>query len=85
MGAVKPEAYPHLCLGPNAGYELIGRCKCGQQRRLAIAPLARKYGKFTFITYLQQLLVCRTCGQKGDIRLKLVRWDQPDPRPQDRW
>jgi formylmethanofuran dehydrogenase subunit E-like metal-binding protein len=83
MGARRPESDPHMCLGLIAGYELFGRCTCGASRRLAIAPLARRYGKLTHYTYLQQLMVCGTCGEKGMIRLTKVRWDERDPKPEE--
>lgn len=79
MGARRPESNPEMCLGFIAGYELFGRCRCGATRRLAIAPLARRYGKNTHYTYLQQLMVCTTCNEKGGITLTKVRWDEADP------
>lgn len=80
MGRRSPESEPGKCLGHIAGYELFGRCSCGATRRFAIAPLARKYGKDTHYTYLEQLMVCQTCGNKG-IVLQKVHWDEePDRR-----
>jgi hypothetical protein len=67
-----------MCLGFLAGYELYGKCRCGAERRLPIAPLARRYGGNTHYTYIGHLMVCRTCGHKG-IELRPVRWD--DDRP----
>jgi len=79
MGARRPESTPEMCLGLIAGYELFGRCSCGATKRLAIAPLARRFGRLTHYTYLQQLMVCTTCGEKGSIVLTKVRWDEADP------
>ncbi len=75
MGRRRLESDPQLCLGNLAGYELYGKCSCGHERRLAIAPLARKYGKNTHYSYLNQFMVCGACGHKG-IRLQKVHWDE---------
>ena len=76
MGRRRPESDPFKCLGFLAGNELYGECSCGATRRLAIAPLARQYGRNTHCTYLEQLMVCSTCGNKGTVRLKVLRWDE---------
>jgi hypothetical protein len=80
MGARRPESNPERCLGQLAGWELFGRCSCGATRRIAIAPLARKYGKDTHYSYLEQLMVCQTCGNKGSITLTKLRWDEATPQ-----
>jgi hypothetical protein len=79
MGARRPQSDPQKCLGFLAGYELYGECSCGAVRRLAIAPLARQYGGNTHYTYLEQLMVCSTCNNKGTVRLLPLRWDHPSP------
>jgi hypothetical protein len=66
--------------GALAGWELYGRCECGDTRRFAVAPLARKYGGNTHYTYLEQLMVRQTCGTKGSIHLTKLRWDEVDPK-----
>ncbi len=78
MGRRRPESSPGLCLGFLAGVELYGKCGgCGHERRLAIAPLARRYGANTHYTYVGQLMRCGVCGHKG-IWLRPIRWDE-DP------
>jgi hypothetical protein len=79
MGARNPASEPGKCLGFLAGKELYGKCLCGQERRFAIAPLARKFGKFTHFTYLGQFIRCQACGHKG-IVLELVNWDEASPK-----
>jgi hypothetical protein len=78
MGRRRPESNPEKCLGRWAGHELYGKCSCGQERRLAIAPLARRFGANTHITYVEQFLTCQCCGRKG-IALMVVAWDEKDP------
>ena len=63
----------------NAGKELIGKCRgCGTTRRLAIAPLARRYGGKMHILQLSEKFVCQHCGKKG-VPLQYVGWEEPDP------
>jgi len=78
MGSRRPESDPDKCLGFLAGYELYGRCRCGQERRFAIAPLARRFGANVHFSRVGQQMVCSTCGHKG-IVLEKVRWDENDP------
>jgi hypothetical protein len=76
MGRRRPESDPDKCLGFLADRELYGKCPaCAADRRFAIAPLARRYGKFTHYSYVGQQMVCSTCGHKG-IPLRLIRWDE---------
>jgi hypothetical protein len=78
MGARNPERDEMNLLGHLAGYELYGKCRCGQERRFAIAALAREYGGRTHSTQIGKRMVCGACGHKG-IVLEKLRWDEKDP------
>jgi hypothetical protein len=81
MSRRRPESDPDKCLGLIAGHELYGECpRCKHGRRMAIAPLARKYGRLTHYTFIEQLLVCSQCGHKN-IPLRKVRWDEDTASP----
>ena len=78
MGSRNPNYTPHQNLGwlADNGYELEAHCTgCDRRQRIALHPLARRFGAFMSVAALSAKLKCGHCNRKMP-ELVRRRWDQ---------